>query len=95
MNLEMYDNELSRSVRSGLTPMPRTEDTAGGAESGSLDLCKGSLFPQRSVCELCYRKDKAETERTPRKTGGEEWRFRSGRVILRYLYAVYTRDKIM
>ena len=91
MNLALFDHEFARATARGLPLRPA---------SSSTDLCKEELFPSRSVCPLCYRK-KRRKEATAMETEEDEdvddddWRFRSTKVILRYLYAVYTRDKIL
>ncbi len=83
MNLVLFDHELDRAMQSDLL-LPSSAVV-------SKDLCKSSPFPRRQICPLCYGKGR----RTPKQLGNEDWKFRSGRVILRYLYAVYTRDKII
>ena len=56
-----------------------------GLSATALDLCKGNLFPSDEVCPLCYH----------RGFGGSGRQFESRRVVLRYLYAVYTPDKVV
>jgi hypothetical protein len=51
------------------------------------DLCKGGAFPESSVCQVCYSENVTETE-TQRT-------FKSGRSVLRYLYGVYTNEKLL
>ena len=57
----------------------------GNYKNASLspNLCKGNLFPKVSVCPLCYRDPKTAEE------------FKSARTVLRYLYGVYTSEKII
>ena len=44
------------------------------------NLCRSRLFPDPAICELCY---------------DDSGNFRSRKTVLRYLYSVYTREKII
>ncbi len=97
MNLLLYDHEMSRAVSDDLpSPAPAPAFSSLG---GSRDICKGTPFPSRDICPLCYRKKRKPKRLFGKVKEGEaeedRWTFRSGRVILRYLYAVYTRDKVI
>ena len=52
----------------------------GGSLISSRDLCKNRLFPTEEVCDVCYNRQ------------GE---FGSRQRIARYLYAVYTAEKVL
>ncbi len=79
MNLILFDFELAKMKEE---KTPRRLNSSGTNK----DICKGKLYPHRDICPLCYREEIA---------GVEKETFRSRSVILRYLYAVYTADKIV
>ena len=53
----------------------------------SRNLCKNRLFPSEEVCEVCYNRRGSANRRS-----GD---FGSRRRIARYLYAVYTAEKVL
>ena len=84
LNIQLYDNEIEFQVYSA-SPLEKTvhNATSAAAADMSANLCKGNMFPKPSVCPLCYRDPKANDK------------FKSARTILRYLYGVYTSEKII
>ena len=87
MNLLLYDFAMYRSLN----------DVTSGATSA--DLCKGNLFPSTEVCPLCYHESRdigtGKRKRRRGRTDDNDRQFESRRVVLRYLYAVYTSDKVI
>ena len=91
LNLLLYDHEVERQAsirnRRDNSRMMGEDDEGGSAVAMSRNLCKNRLFPSEEVCEVCYNRRRSANRRS-----GE---FGSRRRIARYLYAVYTAEKVL
>ena len=90
LNLLLYDHEVERqaSIRNRRdNSRMMGEDDEGVYAAMSRNLCKNRLFPSEEVCEVCYNRRGSANRRS-----GE---FGSRRRIARYLYAVYTAEKVL
>ena len=93
LNLLLYDHEVERQAsirnRRDNSRMMGEDDEGGGGVSAAMsrNLCKNRLFPSEEVCEVCYNRRGSANRRS-----GE---FGSRRRIARYLYAVYTAEKVL
>ena len=89
LNLLLYDHEVEKqaSVRNRRDNSRVMGDTAEEDTVLSRNLCKNRLFPSEAVCEACYN-----GRRSANRRSGD---FGSRRRIARYLYAVYTAEKVL
>ena len=89
LNLLLYDHEVERqaSIRNRRDNSRMMGEDDVSAVAMSRNLCKNRLFPSEEVCEVCYNRRRSANRRS-----GD---FGSRRRIARYLYAVYTAEKVL